>query len=274
MSSYIFITIFTSLIIKTRSSDQNYTLCAPQSCGNLSSISYPFWIPSKQPSYCGHPSFNISCKNNTTPILRVSDNDYVITHVDYLNHTFHLVNAVVYNDSVTCPTPSNNLTLEHTPISFTTNSADFYLFYNCSNLPTTYYVYYPISCKAGVDNKNATYKSFGDFHFEDLIEQNYSLGLCESMVAVPVDLDMDVDSGVHGYGASSYWKMNYRQILSQGFTLNWTLNDCSVCKTSGGRCGLIDDKSVCFCKENTHPKTCHDGISSYTKYMLYIYFLC
>ncbi|KNA20949.1 hypothetical protein SOVF_047690 isoform B [Spinacia oleracea] len=215
--------MFSSLITKTQCADQNYTVCAPQSCGNLSSISYPFWMPTKQESHCGHPNFKVSCKNNTIPILRVSNHDYVITHVDYLNHSFHLVYALVYDESITCPTPLNNLTLEHTPFSFSTNSAEFFLFYNCSNLPKEYYVYYPISCKAGEGDQNDTLKSFGDFHFEDLVEQNYSLGLCESVVAVPMDLDTDMESGSHG--ASSYWKMNYRQILSQGFTLNWTLHD-------------------------------------------------
>lgn len=223
ISSHVFIIMFSSLITKTQCADQNYTVCAPQSCGNLSSISYPFWMPTKQESHCGHPNFKVSCKNNTIPILRVSNHDYVITHVDYLNHSFHLVYALVYDESITCPTPLNNLTLEHTPFSFSTNSAEFFLFYNCSNLPKEYYVYYPISFKAGEGDQNDTLKSFGDFHFEDLVEQNYSLGLCESVVAVPMDLDTDMESGSHG--ASSYWKMNYRQILSQGFTLNWTLHD-------------------------------------------------
>ncbi|KAL2934112.1 LEAF RUST 10 DISEASE-RESISTANCE LOCUS RECEPTOR-LIKE PROTEIN KINASE-like 1.2 [Bienertia sinuspersici] len=259
--SYTLIILVLLLITKLVSSEQNTMICAPKKCGNLSSIGYPCWILNKQEPYCGHPhpNFKISCKNNTTPTIRISNDDYILTRV-------------VYDESITCLAPSNNITLEHTPFSFTTNYADFLLFYNCSNLPIDFYLYFPINCKKTLsdNNQNAIYKSFGDFHYEELVERNYSLGLCESIVTAPMDVDMNMDvSQIH----QTYWKMDYMQILRQGFTLNWTLDDCNLCETGGGKCNNKKDSKqtaialgvgiaacvilsmiLCFCFYRRHQK--------------------
>ena len=54
-------------------------------------------------------------------------------------------------------------------------------------------------------------------------------------------------------------------IVNRGFLLNWIASNCSLCETTGGKCGF-DYKSYhfkCFCPDMPHAARCHSGMFYY-----------
>lgn len=238
--------IFVMIILatQTQSEDSHFEACTPRSCGYGPNLSYPFWIPGKHESFCGHPNFEISCEEQH-PILKISQHSYIIRDIFYDNSSLLAVNAVVYEDD--CPTPRQNVSLDRTPFSLSLDNFNFSFLYDCEENPEEYHIY-PVSCA-----NNASFKSFAVFHKEALERSNYSVESCRSFVDAPVYVNDDVN-------LDSLLEMNYTQVLSMGLVLNWTAHSCSSCNTSGGRCGFDNaNELVCFCLDGPHPNTCNDG---------------
>ncbi|GLT69730.1 hypothetical protein SLA2020_418580 [Shorea laevis] len=64
-------------------------------CGSQK-IKFPFFIPGQQEPFCGYPGFELSCRNNTTPILTLRKNtDFTIQEIFYQNQSLHVSNSVV-----------------------------------------------------------------------------------------------------------------------------------------------------------------------------------
>ncbi|XP_009348231.3 LEAF RUST 10 DISEASE-RESISTANCE LOCUS RECEPTOR-LIKE PROTEIN KINASE-like 2.1 isoform X1 [Pyrus x bretschneideri] len=237
--------IFTTFPNRAFSADQRFEACEPQTCGNGPNISYPFWLSGKQES-CGYPSFKITC-NEKYPVFSISDDDYIIREIFYSNHSFVLANAAVYEDK--CPLPQHNFSLDQTPFNYSSNHGNFAFFYDCPEDPPEYMLSYPIDCAS-----NGSHHSFATFHKELVERMSYSLDSCQSSVHLPFDGDANVDA---------LKQMNYTEILKMGFILNWTAQNCSKCKRSGGRCGFDDNEFVCFCSDRPHVKTCDDDNNSW-----------
>ncbi|KAK1571977.1 hypothetical protein Q3G72_025682 [Acer saccharum] len=240
---FIMITIFTTLANHGRALDRQYEACVPRTCGNRLNISYLFWISQEQESFCGYPNFEITCKDEE-PVLRISNEDYIIKDFFYGNNSLLVASAAVYEE--TCPTPLHNLSLSRTPFNLKSTKADLFFWYNCTKKPPDYYTY-PIDCAS-----NATHYSFAGFHEEILVKANYSIDSCQDSVYVPVDVDT-TDVG-------NLLQMNYTEILKTGFFLNWTAHNCSSCEASSGRCGFNDNKFVCFCADKPHVETCDHAV--------------
>ncbi|XP_021291980.1 LEAF RUST 10 DISEASE-RESISTANCE LOCUS RECEPTOR-LIKE PROTEIN KINASE-like 1.2 isoform X2 [Herrania umbratica] len=233
----------TTLATETLSADSHFEACIPRSCGNGPNISYPFWISEEQESYCGYPNFQITCEGKN-PALAISEDSFIIKDIFYDNNSLLVVNADVSEDD--CPTPRQNLSLDRTPFSLSLVNVNLSFLYNCEERPE--YHTYPVSCAS-----NASFHSFAVFHKEGLEKTNYSLDSCQSSIDAPVYINDDVDF-------ASLLEMNYTQVLSMGFVLNWTAHSCSNCNRSGGRCGFDNTSEfVCFCSDGSHPKTCNDG---------------
>ncbi|XP_059455697.1 LEAF RUST 10 DISEASE-RESISTANCE LOCUS RECEPTOR-LIKE PROTEIN KINASE-like 1.2 isoform X3 [Corylus avellana] len=228
--------IFTNLANRALSVNQKFQDCAPRACGNGPNISYPFWILDEQESFCGYPSFGITC-NEQNPVLKISNDEYIIKDIFYSYHSLLVANAAAYRDA--CPTPSHNVSLDRTPFNLSMYRSDFSIFYNCTSLPQ--YPTYGLGCAS-----SDTLHSFAVFHEEASSET------CQSLVDVPVDMPF-------GVNFKSLLNMNYTEILKMGFLLNWTAPNCSNCEQSGGRCGFDNSEFVCFCQDRAHHKTCDDG---------------
>ena len=241
---FIFIIIFSTFEKHTVSLDQKFEACAPQTCGNGPYISYPFWLSNQQESFCGYPNFMITCSRKN-PVLRISNDDYIIKEIFYSNRSFLVVNAAVYNEK--CPVPQHNFSLDLTPFNFASDHIDFSFFYNCTSKPTEYIFPFPVDCYS-----NKSHHSFAAFHKEALQQANFSLDSCQSLVNVPAEIADGVDF-------TTLLKMKYTEILKMGVLLNWTAHSCSGCETSGGRCGFTDNKFTCFCGDRPHMKACDDG---------------
>ncbi|GLU18244.1 hypothetical protein SLE2022_345530 [Rubroshorea leprosula] len=198
----------------------------------------------EQDSFCGYPNFEITCKNNS-PVLTISDDNYIIKDISYSNNTFVVVNAVVYEEM--CPIPLQNATFDRTPFSLSSDNVYFSFLYNCTERPD--YHTYPVRCAS-----NTSSYSFAVFHEEGLESSNYSLESCQSFVNAPVYMDTDTYSNF-----TSLLKANYSEVLRMGFLLNWTAHSCSNCESSGGHCGFDNDHFICFCQDRSHSKTCNDA---------------
>ncbi|XP_039007369.1 LEAF RUST 10 DISEASE-RESISTANCE LOCUS RECEPTOR-LIKE PROTEIN KINASE-like 1.2 [Hibiscus syriacus] len=227
----------------TMSADSHFEACMRRSCGNGPDISYPFWIFKEQESFCGYPNFEITCKEKD-PILKISEETYIIRDIFYNNNSLLVVNSVVHEDH--CPTPWKNVSLDRTPFSLSPDNVNLSILYYCEGQPT--YHTYPVSCAS-----NTSFHSFAVFHKEALENTNYSIESCQTLIESPVYVN-------DGVSFVSLLRMNYTDVLKLGFVLNWIAHSCSNCKRSGGRCGFGNtDEFVCFCSDGPHPKTCNDG---------------
>nr|DAD41482.1 TPA_asm: hypothetical protein HUJ06_015805 [Nelumbo nucifera] len=79
--------ILRTLAQETRSANPQFEACAPRNCGKGPNISYPFWIPSLQKSYCGIPRSKVTYQNSE-PVLNMPGDDYLIQNIFYSNNSF------------------------------------------------------------------------------------------------------------------------------------------------------------------------------------------
>ncbi|XP_057950539.1 LEAF RUST 10 DISEASE-RESISTANCE LOCUS RECEPTOR-LIKE PROTEIN KINASE-like 1.2 [Malania oleifera] len=229
--NFIGIIIFTTLLDKILSVDPKYEACAPQNCGSQPNISFPFWISSKQESYCGYPNLEITCDNGN-PALKISNDDFIVKDV-FKNQSFLLINAALSTES--CPTPLHNFSLQGTPFSNSSSLDVLCLFYHCTGEPPDYSM--TLNCAS-----NYTHVSFAVFA-KDLPSGSNSLhNSCQSWVEVPVDAT--------GYGK------NVTEMLKNEFVLNLSEQNCSDCEESGGRCGFDNTEFICFCPDRPYNNTC------------------
>ncbi|XWS50755.1 hypothetical protein CRYUN_Cryun12cG0114800 [Craigia yunnanensis] len=211
-------------------------------CANLTASQYPICKIPEHESFRGYPNFKITCKEEN-PILKISEDSYIIKDIFYNNNSLLVVNAVVYGDD--CPTPRQNVSLDRTPFSVSLDNVNLSFLYNCEEQPE--YHIYPVSCAS-----NASFHSFAVFHKKALENTNYSVESCQTLVDAPVFIKDDVNF-------VSLLAMNYTEVLRTGIVLNWTAHSCSNCKRSGGRCGFDNtNEFICFCSDGSHPKTCND----------------
>ncbi|XP_026386981.1 LEAF RUST 10 DISEASE-RESISTANCE LOCUS RECEPTOR-LIKE PROTEIN KINASE-like 1.2 isoform X2 [Papaver somniferum] len=240
-------------VLGQNNQNPKFRACEPKKCGNNNpTISYPFWIDDEQESYCGHPNFKESCTDHKIPILRISDGDYLIRDISYENHSLVVTNAAAIYDKPSCPIPHRNFTLVGSPFSFTDYHIDLYFFYNCSLVPTQYFVF-PIPCARTSNKSLSSYATIiheeGGFKF-----LNSSSEKCESLVGVPIEME-------EGTSLNTLMTKQYSDLVKEGFVLTWnsSVTECNDCQRSGGRCGSENTKFVCFFREGSHQKSCnHD----------------
>ncbi|XP_010264788.1 PREDICTED: LEAF RUST 10 DISEASE-RESISTANCE LOCUS RECEPTOR-LIKE PROTEIN KINASE-like 1.2 [Nelumbo nucifera] len=227
----------------TRSADPQFEACAPRNCGKGPYISYPFWIPSLQQSYCGLPRSEVTCQNSE-PVLKMPDGDYLIQDIFYSNNSFWVVDIRALNNE-SCLAPLHNFTLHGTPFEFGDNHFNLFFYYNCSNSPPANHLVYPVTCASN----NTSHLSFAMFVYDGQFGLNLSLATCQSVVRAPIDTTR----------IQFKEQNNYREILKERFLLQWKPSNCIKCEGSGGRCGLYNKKFVCFCHDGRHRLSCGDG---------------
>ncbi|XP_042034605.1 LEAF RUST 10 DISEASE-RESISTANCE LOCUS RECEPTOR-LIKE PROTEIN KINASE-like 2.1 [Salvia splendens] len=272
-----------SLIIITskicHGADYRYEACAPANCGNGPNISYPFFLPSqqRQQSYCGFPVFAVNCSSSGFPLLRLSENEYIIEDIFYHNQSIHVVDAAVQSSSNCTIYSSRNTTLPAGKLNYV-GGEDFLLFSGCGNV-TGELLRYQVAChssatvtEAGgsrapastntpsvtitnssstgitissVTNSLAMYGGNGNL--------GRAVGTCVASVAVHAELNED-ERGEEVVDVAA--------VLGRGFVMNWTAaSDCSACQESGGRCGFDEnsDRFRCFCRDRPHSTSCGPG---------------
>ncbi|XP_022025364.1 LEAF RUST 10 DISEASE-RESISTANCE LOCUS RECEPTOR-LIKE PROTEIN KINASE-like 1.2 isoform X4 [Helianthus annuus] len=207
-SQIIIIFIYSNFKVDSASLATNSTTCVPQNCGNGPTITSPFWIPQRQQPSCGSPQFNITCKDRN-PIIRISNQDYVVKDIFQNNYSFVLVSKDAFNESNMCPTPLTNFSLQGTPFSYSDLSVNISFFYNCSSRFEE--ETYSIDCAS-----NGNFSSFAVFHPEILEKYNYSIDSCQSLVHAPVHVD----------SINELFNESYTDVLRKGFVLEWKCSNC------------------------------------------------
>lgn len=205
-------------------------------------MEYPFWISGLQDSHCGLPGFSVTCSDDK-PVLKISDDDYIIKEISFGNSSISLAKAEVLDEGGNrCPVPRHNFSIEGTPFSYGPETSDLFFFYNCTKpfLEETY----PVDCAS-----NASHYAFAVAHTQFLAHWNYSEKLCQGPVNAPITAE-DFDQLL---------KMDYTEVLKKGFVLQWDGVNCSNCRGSGGECGSYYNEFICFCDGHTHPLTCDHG---------------
>ncbi|KAI4339022.1 hypothetical protein MLD38_024010 [Melastoma candidum] len=253
-----------SLAPRVLSDDSHYLECIPRRCqANGTDISYPFWISDQHPSYCGHPSFQISCKDDR-PILSISDKNFTAKSIFYSNSSLLLVDDVAYESS--CGAPLSNFSLDGTPFSLVSGSHDLYFFYNCTLEPSYDYIY-DVKCYTDPSlhsfayfyddvayfTNSSGYSYTGGYSSGGYSSGSYSSGsnTCQSVISAPVDVSPTT---------------NISTLAKLGFLMNWSVDNCTACAGSGGRCGYDgSDKLVCFCPSGVRATTCGNGRKLGTK---------
>ncbi|OIT29314.1 PREDICTED: LEAF RUST 10 DISEASE-RESISTANCE LOCUS RECEPTOR-LIKE PROTEIN KINASE-like 1.2 isoform X2 [Nicotiana attenuata] len=233
--------LFINLADDTLSIHLNSSACITHSCGNGVKISYPFWIPEKQPPYCGLPAYNVTC-NKDKSLLHISGDEFIIKEVFYTNNSILLAKADVFDKDNKCPVPTHNFSLSGTPFRSGPNTADLFFFYDCTQ-PYERETY-AVNCAS-----NATHHSFAVFHTELLEHSNYSVESCQDPVYALVETD----------SLDRLLKMNYMQVLQKGFFLQWDGTNCRDCQSSGGHCGVQNNEFICICKDQPQQRTCLHG---------------
>ncbi|KAF2317803.1 hypothetical protein GH714_041117 [Hevea brasiliensis] len=69
---------------------------------------------------------------------------------------------------------------------------------------------------------------------------------CEDEMMIPVDVERGKNEGIE-------------EMLERGFVLNWTASNCSICDSSGGKCGFDSSTYhfMCFCPDRPHAWACY-----------------
>ena len=225
--------------------DPNFEACQPQTCGNQT-ISYPFFIQGRQEPFCGYPGFGISCGKDGFPILNLSNTPYIIDQIFYDNDSFRVSNAVFSRSSTNnagCLSPTRNLTLPSTnKFNLVPNQKDIILFFGCdlSSMPREL-IEYRIGCSEEKETSSVL-----ALHKEDKLLISVVSKSCKGEV-----VDAVVEDGEEGI----------EEALRKGFLLNWTASDCSLCRSTGGRCGFNSTIFTfrCYCTDRVHASNCHTG---------------
>ncbi|KAL1078000.1 hypothetical protein V6Z11_D10G132900 [Gossypium hirsutum] len=88
---------------------------------------------------CGYPGFNISCKNNINPIIRLPDDgDYVIHNIFYQDQSFHISRADPFDADDVCSNSIRNISIPQDPFFLPPKQVNMSLFFDCvsvSELP-------------------------------------------------------------------------------------------------------------------------------------------
>ncbi|KAG8382856.1 hypothetical protein BUALT_Bualt05G0122800 [Buddleja alternifolia] len=238
--------IFCVIILSKRSScaDYRYEACTPSNCGNGPNISFPFYISGQRESYCGYPRFNLICNHNGFPVLNLRGDDFVVEDIFYQTKSLRVSDPAFssLNSSAGCvPRITVNTTLPGLRYEFVGNVTTLHLFSNCTN--------------SSLSEGRLRYCNAEDRNdwvlplYENSENFTNALESCGRNVVVPVEEHVEDENLGRG---------SVVEVLRRGFVLNWTVNDCSECTSSGGRCGFNETTYHfwCFCPDRPHALSC------------------
>ncbi|KAG4125799.1 hypothetical protein ERO13_D10G120500v2 [Gossypium hirsutum] len=202
---------------------------------------------------CGYPGFNISCKNNINPIIRLPDDgDYVIHNIFYQDQSFHISRADPFDADDVCSNSIRNISIPQDPFFLPPKQVNMSLFFDCvsvSELPKSL-GFFKVVCDAKYGT-NVTLSLLSNYN--EYSELSYASRYCNKTVVLPAPVDLPGnETAVQG-------------ILNRGFISEWKSSKCSDCEASGGKCGFDDNANnfKCFCQDRPRPSSCAPGKNSH-----------
>ncbi|KAK1416123.1 hypothetical protein QVD17_31911 [Tagetes erecta] len=228
--------------------DPKYEACVPKDCGDGHNITYPFYINGLQEPECGYPGFGLYC-NNSSPILRLSNTNFIVKEIDYKKRHFRVQNSkILSNRTGFCPSMIKNITLDPNRFKVDEEKTTKMLSYsNCRhNMSLDLERYRVGSC----DNKSVEYVVLeNDVNLKKLTDD------CGGGGKV---VEMFVDLGGGGGRSVVVDGGNYTEVVERGFEMEWRAAECDGCQQSGGRCGFNTTafQFRCFCPDRPHRVSC------------------
>jgi hypothetical protein len=236
---------------------QQYKKCSSSfDCANLKNLSYPFWGPNR-PQYCGHPSFELQCKDEFASITIMSQSYRILEVIDS-DHRLKVVRTDYWNN--VCPTNLKNTTLGFTFFDYGSDTRNLTLYYDCpySSFPLPDSFSPQFNCSIN-GNQMVNYFMLESVleNGEDSVSLSETMGTCKSRVMVPI-LDSEAESVMTNSSVE-----NLKDVIDNGFGVEWNANNslCHECQSSGGHCGYESSSRefTCFCKDGSFPHSCRSS---------------
>ncbi|KAI6691507.1 hypothetical protein NL676_028335 [Syzygium grande] len=230
-------------------------------CGNLQNVSYPFWGLNRA-SYCGLSEFELTCQDNMTPLINISNQDYRVLRVDSTSQM-----TVVRNDywNTTCPTYLVNSTQDFpSPFNYTADTVakNLTLYYGCQAVPNQIASQIANSQFTCSINKTDVIGFFLTKNASDITSSSVNItaimgyfGACNTSVVLAAN-----QSAVQEI-ESTPTSTVLVSAIDEGFGLQWTVaKQCSGCLASGGQCGRDNSSGAftCYCQDKSSSSTCSD----------------
>ncbi|PIM98407.1 hypothetical protein CDL12_29115 [Handroanthus impetiginosus] len=245
LTFYLYIFFFILLSNTSSGAHYQYESCVPKNCGHGPNVSFPFYVPGLQESYCGYPGYELTCEDKF-PVLKLPENDYVVDDIFYENRSLRVYNAAVLrSEGKECPSRIRNTTFLPSQFDYV-NSTPLHLVSSCREPLPDELTRYIVSCGSPEHGKNLTLALYD----KDENLTNIAMEKCEENIVTPVEeyINKGMVSDLEG-------------LLRKGFLMKWTAIDCSVCENSGGRCGFNPTSHLfrCFCRDRPHAVSCKPG---------------
>ncbi|ONI09209.1 hypothetical protein PRUPE_5G223900 [Prunus persica] len=235
--------------------DAQYTECRnTYDCGLLKNITYPFWAANGRPHHCGREGYELTCRDNEYPVIRIEEQDFLVLNISREGYTITIARVDLWDSP--CTSRLINTTLDYDHFAYVQAVRNLTLFYGCvlhnQSIPNNF------TCKIeGTQNDLA-------FYIDDSISRLNPLQnetLCLHNIRVPI-MWTDIDPLLENYTMDVL-----EQVLKQGFRVeynaDWKL--CGPCMLSNGTCGsnITTDSFLCFCEDHPYEKTCPSGGNSW-----------
>lgn len=211
-------------------------------CLTYPNLSYPFW-GSNRPDYCGHPSFELSCKDGALQII-IKSIAYRVLEINTDTQTLKVARIDYWNNI--CPQYLKNSTLDLNLFYYSSNTKILKILYDCPSLPVN--LPGQFSCNINSSSYvNLIATQNADSGISNATRCNHSVD-----VAISQSEMQTLQSNLSG--------QNLIKALDAGFELQWKIdnNVCYRCRESGGQCG--SDPSLgeftCYCLDGAFKTTC------------------
>ncbi|XP_058737570.1 LEAF RUST 10 DISEASE-RESISTANCE LOCUS RECEPTOR-LIKE PROTEIN KINASE-like 1.4 [Vicia villosa] len=220
-------------------------------CANLKNLTYPFWRSSR-PQYCGHPNFELQCKEEFATITIMSQNYRILEAVDSV-HRLKIVRTDYWNN--VCPTIPKNTTLGQTFFDYSSDPHNVTLYYDCSYTPFPLLDSLSPQFNCSINGTQmVNYFLLESNLVNDEGSVSESIGTCKSRVIVPI-LESEAERMVTDSSME-----NLKRAIDNGFEVEWNANNslCHECQSSSGHCGYDPNSKdfTCFCKDGSFPHSC------------------
>ncbi|KAG9450510.1 hypothetical protein H6P81_010475 [Aristolochia fimbriata] len=127
-----------------------YSDCAPFpfKCGSIINITYPFLADGRH-AVCGHPSFYLTCENDS-PVISVSSMPFVVRDINYNTRALTLVSKDIVDAN--CPIPYKSHILDTSTFIFATEDQYVNVYSKCS-VNVTDPDFHEIPCLRDIDEE-------------------------------------------------------------------------------------------------------------------------
>nr|XP_028959905.1 LEAF RUST 10 DISEASE-RESISTANCE LOCUS RECEPTOR-LIKE PROTEIN KINASE-like 2.1 isoform X2 [Malus domestica] len=247
----IFFVIFNLLIVVPSAigdGDFRYTECSSYyDCGLLKNISYPFWATSSRPQHCGREDYELTCRGDQYPVMKIKDQDFLVLNFSGQFYTMTIARSDLWGTP--CTANFVNTTLDYDRFSYVPAVRNLSLFYGCP--PQSESVLSNFTCKVEGTDHNISY--YVDDSLSRIRLKNWAS--CHTNIRVPIMWE-----GVDAMPLENVTTGVLKEVLKQGFQVaydaEWEL--CNRCLISNGICGSnsSSDSFVCYCGDGPYDQTC------------------